>query len=43
VTLLLVAALTTSAAPSVLGGTAVAILVGLVLKALAHRPHGLMR
>jgi hypothetical protein len=42
VTLLLVAALTTSAAPSVLGGTAVAILVGLVLKALAHRPHGLM-
>jgi len=43
VTLVLVAALTTSAAPSVLGGTAVAIVVGLVLKALAHRPDGLMR
>ena len=38
VTLLLVGALTTSAAPSVLGATAAAVVVGLVLKALTH-PH----
>jgi hypothetical protein len=36
VTLLLVAAVTTSAAPSVLGAAAVAIVVGLALKALTH-------
>jgi hypothetical protein len=36
VTLLLVGALTTSAAPSVLGGAAVAIVVGLVLKVLTQ-------
>jgi Flp pilus assembly protein TadB len=39
VTLVLVGILTTSAAPSVLAGAAVAIVVGLVLKALANRPH----
>jgi hypothetical protein len=43
VTLLVIGALTTSAAPSVLGGAGVAVVVGLVLKALAHRPRGLMR
>jgi hypothetical protein len=36
VTLLLVSVLTTSAAPSVLGGAGVAIVVGLVLKALTQ-------
>ena len=37
VTLLLVGALTTSAAPSVLGGAGAAVVVGLVLKALTQR------
>lgn len=40
VTLLLVGVSTTSAAPSVLGGAGVAIVVGLVLKALAKPATG---
>jgi uncharacterized membrane protein YqjE len=36
VALLVVGAVTTSAAAAVLGGTAVALVVGLTLKALAH-------
>jgi hypothetical protein len=38
VTLLLVGAVTASAAPAVLGGAGVAVMVGLALKALEH-PH----
>jgi len=39
VTLALVGVATTSAAPAVLGGAAVAVVVGLTLRALAH-PRG---
>lgn len=39
VALLLIGALTTSAAPSVLGGAAVAVVVGMVLKTLAQPHH----
>jgi len=38
VTLVVVGVVTTSAAPAVLGGAAVGIVVGLALKSLAH-PH----